>query len=115
MSFRDRIARDNEVVFMNKNHFAEEHTWNGDTFVTIPDEEVALKRKNNNVVDISWDNNTVEIVLYVTKENWPGKRKPSPNQHGYLDNQPMTILQAHEDIDMWTILFVSPTPKEMRE
>ena len=115
MSFRDRIARDNEVVFMNMDHFAEWHTWNGDRFVAIPDAEVALKRKNNNVVDIAWDNNTVETVLYVTKENWPGKHDPSPNEHGYLDNKPMKILQVQDDIGMWTILFVSPTPKGMRE
>ena len=32
MSFRDRVARDNQVVFMDHDHFAEWHTWNGRRF-----------------------------------------------------------------------------------
>lgn len=111
MSFKDRIARDNLNVFMNHDHFAEMHTWNGRPFQCIPDDEVALKRKNNNVVDVSWDNNTVETVLYVRKEDWPAGHDPMPNEHGYLDNKQMKVLQVQEDIGMWTILLMAYSPK----
>lgn len=111
MSFRDRVARDNLTVFMNHDHFAEWHTWNGRRFQAIPDDEVALKRKNNNVVDISWDNNFVETVLYVRVEDWPADHEPVPNEHGYLDNRNMKILQVQHDVGMYTILFTAPSPK----
>lgn len=111
MSLKDRIARDNEAVFMNHGQFAEWHTWNGRRFQTIPDEEVALKRKNNNVVDISWNNNFVETVLHVRVEDWPADHEPMPNEHGYYDNKPMKILQAQHDIGMYTILLTMPSPK----
>ena len=52
MALSDRIAQDNTRIFMNAGHFAEEHTWNGIPFSCVPDEEAALKRKNNNVVDL---------------------------------------------------------------
>lgn len=111
MALKDRIALDNHRVFMNHEHFAEWHTWNGKRFQTVPDDEVALKRKNNNVVDISWDNNVVEEVVYVCQEDWPSDHAPMPNEHGYFDNKPMKILQAQNDCGMLTILLVSPTPK----
>ena len=38
MALKDRILRDNHKVFMNTDHFAEEHTWNGVPFTTVPDD-----------------------------------------------------------------------------
>lgn len=81
MALRDRIRDDIHCVFLNKDHFASNHTWNGKPFVCVTDEEEALKRKNNNVVDISWDNNIAEIVLYVDATEFPGR--PQPNDHGF--------------------------------
>lgn len=111
MSLKERIALDNHRVFMNHDHFAEEHTWNGRKFTTVPDADVALKRKNNNVVDISCDNDSVEQVVYVCREDWPSDHYPMPNEHGYFDNKPMKILQVQNDCDILTILLVSPMTK----
>lgn len=109
MPLSERIHDDLNRVFINHDHFAEWHTWGGRRFPCIPDEEAALKRKNNNVVDLSWDNNTTETVLYVRAEDFPGRALP--NEHGFLDNRPMKILQVQEDMGMYAILFVSYDPK----
>lgn len=105
MALSDKVARDNLAVFENETHFASRHTWNGIPFTCVTDEETALKRKNNNVVDVSWDNNTTEIVLYVRKEDFPGRVQP--NEHGFFDGKPMKILQKNEDMGMLTITLIA--------
>ncbi len=109
MALIDKIAADNKRVFLNHDHFASWHTWNGVRFSCVCDEETALKRKNNNVVDVSWDNNTMETVIYCRKEDFPGR--VVPNEHGIFDKQPMRILQKNEDMGMLTITLVSYDPK----
>lgn len=109
MPLKDRIARDLKRVFMNPEHFAEEHTWNGRRLLCVTDDEVALKRKNNNVVDLSWDNNTSETVVYAPIENFPGR--VLPNEHIIFDGRPMKILQKQEDAGLYTILLMSNDPK----
>lgn len=109
MALIDKIGRDNHLVFQREDQMASSHTWNGIPFTSVPDEETALKRKNNNVVDVSWDNNTTETVLYVCKEDFPGRAEP--NQHGFLDGKPVKILQVNDDLGMLTILFVANVPK----
>lgn len=109
MSLKDKIAGDRHRVFMQMNHFASEHTWNGIPFVCVTDEETALKRKNNNVNDISWDNNTMETVVYVPKEDWPGRMVP--NEHGFFDNTHMKIMQIQDDMAFLTIVLSTVSPK----
>ncbi len=109
MALVDRVASDLDTVFMNHDHFATWHTWNGIAFQCITDEETALKRKNNNVMDISWDNNTMETMIYVRKEDLPGRALP--NEHIIFDNRPMRILQIQDDMGMYTILLVSNETK----
>lgn len=111
MALIDKIAADNQKVFQNRNQFASWHTWNGVKFSCVTDEETAMKRKNNNVVDISWDNNTTETVLYVCRDDFPGR--PAPNEHGFFDRKPMKILQVNEDMGMLTILLVANEAKGM--
>ena len=41
MSLKDRIYADRSRVFMQMEHFADEHTWNGISFVCVTDEEAA--------------------------------------------------------------------------
>lgn len=115
MALIDRILQDNQRVFMQTDHFASYHTWNGKRFLCVVDEEAALKRKNNNVVDVSWDNNTTEKILYVKKDNWPVSAKPKPNTSGFFDAVSVKILQVNEDIGMYTIVIVSNMPKEARD
>lgn len=105
MALKDRIHDDIGRVFMNMQHFAEEHTWNGYLFKCVMDDETALKRKNNNVVDLSWDNNTTETVIYTPVEGFPGR--VVPNEHVLFDRKPMKILQVQEDMGMYTILLVA--------
>lgn len=109
MALKDRIGDDRRRVFMNAGHFAEEHVWNGKRFVCVCDEEEALKRKNNNVVDLSWDNNTREVTVYVPMEDFPGRAMP--NEHGFFDGRPVKILQVQEDGGMYAIVMVSYDPK----
>ena len=109
MSLKDRIYADRSRVFLQMKHFADEHTWNGIPFTCVTDEETALKRKNNNVNDISWDNNTMETVVYVREEDWPGRRVP--NEHGFFDNRHMKIMQIQDDMGMLTIVLSTVSPK----
>ena len=109
MSLKTRIDEDRKRVFLRMDHFASEHTWNGIPFECVTDEETALKRKNNNVNDISWDNNTMETMVYVREEDWPGRKVP--NEHGFFDNQHMKILQIQDDMGMLAIMLTTVSPK----
>jgi len=109
VSFKERVDRDRMKVFLRTDHFGDEHTWNGIPFITVTDEETALKRKNNNVNDISWDNNTMETTLYVREEDWPGRQVP--NEHGWLDNRHMKIMQIQNDMGLLTIVLSTVSPK----
>ena len=109
MALIDRIERDRGAVFMNPEHFATEHTWNGKKFRCVTDEEEALKRKNNNVVDLAWDNNTREVLVYVREEDWPGKKRV--NDHGIFDRRDMKVLQIAENFGILEIMLVENDPK----
>lgn len=114
MSLKDRIDADRSRVFMQANHFAEYHTWNGIGFWCVVDEDAALKRKNNNVNDISWDNNTIDKLIYVPEEKWPG-RYPVPNEHGIFDKTMMKVLQVQNDMGMLAIVLTAMSPKAVAE
>ena len=77
MALKDRIPRDNYKVFMNLDHFGEEHTWNGVTIECVEDDTEALKRKNNNVNDLSWDNDVVDKVIFVPEDSLPSRAQPN--------------------------------------
>jgi len=113
MALKDRIEADRTRVFLQSRHFAETHTWNGKPFLCMTDEEAALKRKNNNVNDISWDNNTMETLVYVREEDFPGHAVP--NEHGYFDRVPMKILQVQNDMGMLAIVLVTNAPRSVSE
>ncbi len=111
MALIDRIAADRLRVFVNPHHFASTHTWNGVPFPCVTDEEEALKRKNNNVNDISWDNNTIDVLVYVRAEDWPGRKPPVPNEAGFFDNARMMLRQISNDMGMYAILLTAQSPK----
>lgn len=115
MSLKERIITDRHRVFMREDHFAEEHTWNGIPFVCVTDDEEVIKRKNNNVNDISWDNNTRDVMLFVPAEDWPGRNPPSPNDRGYFDNKLMKILQVQNDGEMYCLVLSTPSPAPISE
>lgn len=109
MPLKDMIKDHNRRLYMNMDHFAQWHTWNGRKFQCVTDEETALKRKNNNVIDVSWDNNTTETLIYTPVDGFPGRAMP--NEHVIFDSKPMKILQVQEDMGMYTILLMSNDPK----
>lgn len=109
MSLRDRYEKDNHRVFMNPKHFAKKLSWGGREIICITDDDNALKRKNNNVVDISWDNNTTETTVYVPADVLA--RKPEPNTMVFFDNREMKVLQVQKDGGMFAIVLVSNDPK----
>jgi len=98
MALKDRIQRDNHKVFMNMDHFAEQHTWNGIPFICVPDDTEALKRKNNNVNDIPWDNDTLDKVLFVPADSLPARAQP--NEFVLFDGVQMRVLRVIDAIGM---------------
>lgn len=113
MGFRDKVAHDIGRVFMNQNHFGEIHYWNGYEIVCVPDDEEALKRKNNNVNDISWDNNIREILIHTPLEGFPGGREPEPNTHVIFDNRQYRVADVQHNIGVLDIRLNAADPREM--
>ena len=113
MALRDRIAADIGAVFMNREHFAERHYWNGLEIVCVPDDEEALKRKNNNVNDISWDNNIRTLMIHTPLVGFPGGREPEPNTQVLYDNRSMKVLDVQHNMGMLDITLTVPDPREM--
>lgn len=113
MALKDRIAEDINRVFLQTDHFAEVHYWNGVEFLCVPDEEEALKRKNNNVNDISWDSNTRKILLHVNEREFPGGQAPEPNTQVMFDRRPMRVLDVSINMGMLDILLEARDPREV--
>ncbi len=98
MALKDRFNRDNHKIFINTDHFGERHTWNGIPFDTVPDDTEALKRKNNNVNDLSWDSNIVDKVLFVPTDSLPARAQA--NEFVILDGAQMRVLGVIDAIGM---------------
>ncbi len=113
MALKDRIAEDIDRIFMQQDHFAETHYWNGYAIICVPDDEESLKRKNNNVNDISWDQNTRVILIHTPLATFPGGREPEPNTHVMFDNRPMKVLDIQHNMDLLDILLTAHDPREL--
>ena len=112
MPFRERVANDIDRTFMRTDHFGEKHYWNGREITCVPDEEEALKRKNNNVVDLSWDNNTREILIHTPLAGFPGG-EPEPNTHVVYDKKPMRVITVNHNMGMLDITLSAFDPREI--
>lgn len=113
MALKDRIAEDIDRIFMQMDHFAEIHYWNGIAIKCVPDDEDSLKRKNNNVNDISWDNNTRQILIHTPLSTFPGGREPEPNTHIMFDKRPMKVLDIQHNMGLLDIMLIALDPREM--
>lgn len=113
MALKDRIAEDIDRIFMQMDHFAEIHYWNGSAIKCVPDDEDSLKRKNNNVNDISWDNNTRQILIHTPLATFPGGREPEPNTHIMFDKRPMKVLDVQHNMGLLDIMLIALDPREM--
>jgi hypothetical protein len=109
MSLRDRLEGDIQRVFINLSQFGETHMWNDTEIRCVLDSDTALKRKNNNVVDISWDFSSEEIVLYAEATAFP--QRPRPQQTVMLDRNQWTVLQVGEDEGMLNVLLARKAGK----
>lgn len=112
MSLKDRIAKDVTRIFMQHDHFAETHYWNGIEIECVTDEEEAIKRKNNNVNDISWDNNLRNILIHTPLDSFPGG-EPEPNTHVVFDQKPMKVLDVSHNMGMLDIRLVAADAREV--
>ena len=113
MALKDRIAEDISRVFMNLDHFAEIHYWNGQEITCVPDEEQALKRKNNNVNDISWDNNMRDILIHTPLADFPGGEEPEPNTQVMFDKRSMWVRGVEHNMGMLGITLSARDPREL--
>ena len=113
MALKDRIAEDISRVFMNLDHFAEIHYWNGQEITCVPDEEQALKRKNNNVNDISWDNNMRDILIHTPLADFPGGEEPEPNTQVMFDKRSMWVRSVEHNMGMLGITLSARDPREL--
>ena len=112
MSLAELIEDHNTRVFMNMDHFAEIHYWNGEEITIVPDDAESLKRKNNNVNDISWDNNTRTILIHTPVKDFP-EDEPEPNTQIVFDKHPMKVLDVHENKGMYDILLTVFDAREL--
>ena len=113
MALKDRIEEDIDRIFMQMDHFAETHYWNGIAITCVPDDEDALKRKNNNMNDISWVNNTRQILIHTPLATFPGGREPEPNTHIMFDKRPMKVLDVQHNMGLLDIMLIALDPREM--
>lgn len=97
---------------MNMDHFGEIHYWNGEEIICVPDDQEALKRKNNNVNDISWDNNTRTQLIHTPVDTFP-ERRPEPNTQITFDECVMKVLDIHENVGMYDILLTVFDAREL--
>ncbi|MDO4647628.1 MAG: hypothetical protein Q4B26_03175 [Eubacteriales bacterium] len=112
MSLVDRIANDIYRCFMRTDHFGEAHFWNGEKIICVLDEEEALKRKNNNVNDISWDNNARSILIHTPLEDFPGGVEPEPNTHVIFDKRAMRVTSVNHNMGLLDIVLNAADPRE---
>ena len=112
MALKDLIQDHNHRVFMNMDHFGETHYWNGEEITCVPDDHEALKRKNNNVNDISWDNNTRTLLIHTPIDTFPEDR-PEPNTQIIFDRVTMKVLDIHDNLGMYDILLTVFDPREL--
>lgn len=113
MALTDLIADHNHRVFMNMAHFGEIHYWNGCEIECVPDDMEALKRKNNNVNDVSWQENTRTRLIHTPVDTFPEGMTPEPNTQVVFDRKAFKILDVHENKGMYEILLSAYDPREM--
>lgn len=113
MPLKDRIHRDISRCFMRTDQFSEKHYWNGAEITCVTDEEEALKRKNNNVNDISWDNNTRSLLIHTPLEGFPGGREPEPNTQVMFDSRSMKVLEVSHNMGVLGIVLTAPDSREL--
>lgn len=113
MALVDRIAADITRVFLQFDHFAETHYWNGSEIRCVLDGETALKRKNNNVNDISWDNNTREFIIFTPVDGFPEANEPEPNTTAIFDKKQVRIRDVNTEMGMYEIHVSAYDPRRI--
>lgn len=114
MGLKERMEADIDRIFVNEDQFATVHYWNGKKILCVTDEEEALKRKNNNIADISWQANTRTVLIYVNASQFSDcPEAVEPNTHVFFDRKPMRVLSVGENYGMLSILLEAKDPREV--
>lgn len=113
MSLKTRIGEDISRVFMQMDHFAETHYWNGSPIICVTDEEEALKRTKNTVRELSWDNNKRFLLIHTPLDGFPGGREPEVNTQVIFDRRNMTVQDVQHNMGMLDIQLMAFDPREM--
>ena len=103
MALKDRIKRDNQRVFMNENHFAEQHVLNGHSFTCMLDDTQTQHDHKNN---------TRDMIIYVTDENLP--IKIHPGQEVIFDAMLMYVTGVTDGIGLKAVYLSSQEPFAMQ-
>jgi len=100
VSFREQVASDNELVFMNDAEFAEEHDLNGTTCKSVVQGEHTGKRpfKVGAVYD---DVYAADVVVHVKTEYLP--EVPVRDEIFYLDGESFIVENCTDDMGILTI------------
>lgn len=99
MALKDRIQRDNQRVFMNKQHFAEKHVLNGVEFTCVLDDTQMQNDQKNNAR---------EMIVYTTDGNLPVKIQPG--QEVFFDKMTMYVTGITDSLGMKAIYLQSQEP-----
>lgn len=99
MALKDRIRTDNHHVFMNTDHFADTHTWNGRPFTCVMDDTEAKKYNDMALTStFSWEAEHVDKVIFVPEDSLPARAQP--NEFVLLDGVAMRVLTVIDAIGM---------------
>lgn len=113
MALKDRIAVDVHRVFMNFDHFAETHYWNGFPIECVMDEEEAVKRTYSSIHDLSWDNNVRSILLHTPLDTFPGGKEPEVNVQVLYDKRTMWVMDVQHNMGMLDIMLTARDPRDL--
>lgn len=100
MSFREQVASDNELVFMNADEFAEEHDLNGTICKAVVQGELTGERKfrAGAVYD---DVYAADVVVHVKRDYLP--EVPVRDEIFFLDGRTFMVENCTDDMGILTI------------
>lgn len=113
MPLQDRLEADARRILESTEQFATEHLWDRRPIICVVDNHTALKRKNNNVIDISWDNDSEEILLYVHESQFKGMSRPRSQQTVLFDKTIMTVSQVSLDEGVYEMILTTRKARDV--
>lgn len=113
MSLKGRIADDISRIFMQADHFAETHYWNGQPIICVPDEELSTKKSSADSREVSWAANGRSLLIHTPLESFPGGAEPEINSQIVFDRKQMRVVNVEHNMGMLGIMLRAYDPREM--